>query len=107
DGWAVEGLGSGAGNQREGGKAEAPDRADEYGIVGGGGIEILAGWPSLFGENLRYVEVVWRIADRHGDDPFAGPGFVREVGDAVLAVFVRGRRPGRRVRTSSPLPAPS
>jgi hypothetical protein len=61
---------------------KAPDRADEYGIVGGGGIEILAGRPSLFGENFRHVEVVRWIADRHGDDPFAGLRFAGEVGDA-------------------------
>jgi len=78
---------------------EAPDRADEYRIVGGGGIEILAPWPSLFGENLRYVEVIRRIADRHGDDPLPGLGFAREVRDAVLDVLNRTHGPERRINT--------
>jgi hypothetical protein len=64
----------------------------------------LAGWPSLFGENLRHVEVVRRIADRHGDDPLAGLGFAREVGDAGLDVLDRTHRPKRRINTLKALP---
>src|ERR1700730_1440521 len=99
DACPLEGLGIGTGHQRQGVTPEAPDRADEYGIVGGGGIEILAPWPSLFGEDLRYVEVVRRIADRHGDDSVPGLGFSREVGDAVLDVLDRTQGPERRINT--------
>src|SRR5262249_5796617 len=56
-------------------------------------------WPSLFGENLRYVEVVRGIADRHGDDPLARLGFAREVGDASLDVSDRTHLPERRINT--------
>src|SRR5262249_3345443 len=61
--------------------------------------EIRYGRPSLFGENLRYVEVVRRITDRHGDDPLARLGFAREVGDANLDVSDRTHRPERRINT--------
>ena len=67
---------------------ETPDRADEYGIVGGGGIEILAGRPSLFRENLRYV------------------GKAAPKVSAVLAETLRKSRRGTRssvIRASLPL----
>jgi hypothetical protein len=54
--------------------------------------------------NLRYVEVVRRIADRHGDDPLAGLGFAREVGDAVLDVLDRTHGPERRINTLEAFP---
>ena len=96
DAGAFERLGVGAGDERKGAAPETPDRADVDRIVRRGGIELLSGRPALLGKDVGHVEVVRRIADRHGHDPFARLLVAGEFGDPVLDVADRAHAPERR-----------
>jgi len=52
-------------------------------------------WPALLRQDVRHIEIVWRIADRHGDDPLARPLAARKLGDPVLDVANRAHTPER------------
>jgi hypothetical protein len=89
DAGALERLGVGAGDERHGAAPESPDRADIDRIVGRGGVELPPGRPTFLGKHVGNIEVIRRIADRHGDDPFPGLFGAREFGDAVLDIADR------------------
>ena len=96
DAGALERLGVGAGHERQRAAPVAPDRADVDRIVRRGGVELLPRRPALLGEDVGHVEVIGRIADRHGDDPLARLLAAGELGDAVLDVLDRAHPAERR-----------
>ena len=84
-----ERLGIGNGDQRKRAAPITPDRANENGVARRGGIELLARGPALLGKNIRHVEVIGRVADRHGDNPLARRLAARELRDAILDIADR------------------
>src|SRR6266581_1263133 len=94
-----ERLGVGDRDERQAVTPEAPNRTDENRIVRRRCVELLPGWPTLLGQDIRYVEIIRRIADRHRHDPLAARCYAREFGDAVLDVKDRAHRTERWIDT--------
>ena len=63
--------GVGDGGERQDMAPEPPDRTDIDRIVGRYAVKLPARREALFGEVGGHVPVIGRLADRHGDDPFA------------------------------------
>jgi hypothetical protein len=76
--------------------AKSPDGAEVDRVVGRHGIKLLPRRPVPFGEDVRYVEVEWRIADRHGYHPLTGLFEAGKLGNPVLNVMDRAYSPKRR-----------
>ena len=95
DAGTLERFGVGAGYDRQRAAPESPDRADINRIVRSRGVELLAGRPALFRQDVGHVEIVGRIADRHGDDPVARLLAARQLGNPLLNVLDRAHRPKR------------
>ena len=96
DARAFQRLSVGACDERRRTAPESPDRPDEDGIVGSSRIELLPCRPAFLGQDVGHVKIVWRIADRHGHDPFAGPFLTRKLGDPILDVADRSHAAERR-----------
>jgi hypothetical protein len=95
DAGAFERRAVGARNKRLRAAPEAPDRADVDRIVRRGAVELPARRPAPLGEDLRYVQIERRIADRHGHDPLAGHPAACDFSDALLDVADRAHAPER------------
>src|SRR4029434_647074 len=82
----------------------APDATEVHRVVRRGGVQVGAGGPTALGETARRVAVERRRAERHRDDPLAGPTPSGETSDQRLQIAdgVTGREGGGKYPDALP-----